>query len=372
MAHNERPSINKQKRIAIVHDALVVPAGSERVALNISDIFPTAPIYTSVYLPENTYPEFRSKEIHTLPSAHWIKNERQFKGLFPWWYLGFSSLDLSQYDIIISSANYLAKFINPPPASTHICYLHNPIRFLWKPNVYSHRSIPYGRASLFLLRLLLPALRRIDIAKTRKLEHVITNSHNIAGQLQKIYQLHADVIYPPIDVDSYPISNTHEDYYFYAGRLISHKHVDLAIRACNKLNRRLIIAGEGLERANLEKIAGGSIQFVGRVTDDQLKTLYANCRALLFPSDEDFGLVPVEAQAAGRPVIAYRSGGALETVIESQTGVFFDKQDEESIIEAILQSERMTFSSAVIRQNARRFDLQNFESQILAYVQKFE
>ena len=360
-----------QKRIAIVHDALVVPAGSERVALNISNIFPDAPIYTSVYLPENTFPEFKNKEIHTLPFSKMIKSERQFKSLYPLWYMGFSFLDLSQYDIIISSANYLAKFINPPATATHICYLHNPIRFLWKSNVYSTQSVPYGRASLMLIRLLLPMLQRIDINRTQKIKNIITNSKNIAKQIQSIYHTKADVIYPPVDVNSYSISETPEDYYLYAGRLISHKRVDLAIKACNQLNRKLIIAGDGFERSNLEKIAGNTIQFLGRVTDEQLKDLNANCRAFIFPSDEDFGLVPVEAQASGRPVIAYRSGGALESVIEYETGLFFDHQNVESLIESLLRFESMKFDSKKIRQNAFRFDHENFDSQMLAYVQKF-
>lgn len=372
MTHNGQPKWDSQKRIAIVHDALVVAAGSERVALNLSNIFPNAPIYTSVYLPENTFPEFKDKEIHTLPLAGAIKNERQFKGLFPWWYLGFSRLDLSRYDIIISSANYLAKYINPPATSTHICYLHNPTRFLWKPTVYSGQSVPYGKAGLFLVRVLLPILRKIDVNKTHKIKHIIANSKNIARQIQQIYHLTADVIYPPIDVDTFSVSQKRGDYYLYVGRLISHKHVDLAIRACNQLNRKLIIAGDGFERANLEKIAGNTIQFVGKATDEQLKTLYSNCHALLFPSDEDFGLVPVEAQASGRPVIAYRSGGALETVIESQTGVFFDEQNQDSIVQAMLKFESMEFDPTVIRENAKRFDLKNFEKQILAYVQQFE
>lgn len=359
----------EQKRIAIVHDALVVPAGSERVALHISNIFPDAPIYTSAYLPDNTFPEFRNKEIHTLPFSNLVKTERQFKGLYPLWFLGFSLLNLSQYDVVISSANYLAKFINPPSTCTHICYLHNPIRFLWKPAVYSTQSIPYGKVSLLLIRLLLPILRKFDIKKTQKIKYVIANSKNIANQIRSIYQIKSDVIYPPVDVKAYTISSEHADYYLYTGRLISHKRVDLAIEACNKLKRKLVIAGDGFERKNLEKIAGDSIQFLGRVSDDQLKDLYAHCRAFIFPSDEDFGLVPVEAQAAGRPVIAYGAGGALETVIDGKTGVLFKEQTTDSLMNAILQFESMSFSPESIKQNALRFDISEFESQIKAYVQ---
>lgn len=359
-----------QKRLAIVHDALVVPAGSERVALEISNVFPEAPIYTSVYLPENTFPEFKNKDIHTLPFSNMIKSERQFKSLFPLWYLGFSFLDLSQYDIIISSANYLAKYINPPEKATHICYLHNPIRFLWKTNVYTNQSVPFGQASLMLIRILLPILQKLDIKKTIKIKNIVTNSKNIATQIKNVYHVAADVIYPPVDINSFTISDNIEEYYLYAGRLISHKRVDIAINACNRLNKKLLIAGDGLERANLEKIAGNSIQFLGRVTDVQLKELYSNCRALIFPSDEDFGLVPVEAQASGRPVIAYKAGGALETIIEGTTGVFFNEQTVESLINGIHQFEGMKFSSEAIRQNALRFDTYQFMNQIQLYVQK--
>jgi len=350
----------------------VVPAGSERVALKISDIFPDAPVFTSVYFPDNTFPEFRKKEVHTLPFSNLVKTERQFKGLYPLWYLGFSFLDLSEFDIIISSANYLAKFINPPKSAVHICYLHNPIRFLWKPDVYSYKSIPYGRLSLFLIRSLLPILRKFDVTKTRKIKHILTNSKNIANQIQKNYQLESEVVYPPVDVNTFKVYCTPGDYYLYAGRLISHKRVDVAINACNQLKRKLIVAGDGLERENLQKLAGDTVQFVGRITDEQLKELYANCKALIFPSDEDFGLVPIEVQSSGRPVIAYRSGGALETVVEDKTGVFFDRQDEMSLKEAILRFEDMKFSADIIRQNALRFDIQEFNKRLLNYVKRFE
>lgn len=350
----------------------MVPGGSERVALKISDIFPDAPVFTSVYFPENTFPEFKKKEVHTLPFSNLVKTERQFKGLYPLWYLGFSSLDLSQFDIIISSASYLAKFVNPPKSSVHICYLHNPIRFLWKPDVYSFQSIPYVRFSIFLIRSLLPILRKFDVKKTRKISHILTNSKNIANQIQNNYQLESEVVYPPVDVDTFKVSSNIGDYYLYAGRLISHKRVDVAINACNHLKRKLIVAGDGLEREYLQKIAGDTVQFVGRVTDERLKELYANCKALIFPSDEDFGLVPIEVQSSGRPVIAYRSGGALETVEEGKTGVFFDRQDEVSLEGAILRFENMKFSTDIIRQNALRFDVKEFNKKILDYLQKFE
>jgi glycosyltransferase involved in cell wall biosynthesis len=360
------------KKIAIVGDALVVPAGTEKVTLFLSDIFPDAPIYTSVYLPENTYPEFKRKKIITMPLASSVKNERQFKRFFPWWYLNFSLLDLSEFDIIISSSSYLAKYINPPRNVPHICCLQNPFRLLWKPSEYGQQSSPYGRTIMSVIKLLLPLARKVDVERTRRIRHVLANSQNMANQIRQAYGIEPEVVYPPIDMDRFSGTGTPGDYYLYAGRLISHKRVDLAIQACNQLKRKLVVAGDGPERKVLENLGGRTVEFVGRISDIRLKQLYADCRALLFPSDEDFGIVPVEAQASGRPVIAFRSGGALETVIENRTGIFFDHQDVEDVCAAILRFEKMEFDPALIRENARRFDRAIFEDKIRACVERFE
>lgn len=361
-------SRTKSSTVAIIHDALVVPAGSERVALNFSNLFPDAPIYTSAYLPDNTFSAFKNRKIHTLPFSKLVKTEKLFKILYPLWLIEISRLDLSKFDIVISSANYLAKFIRPGVQSRHICYLHNPIRFLWKRQVYTKDSLPYGSISLPILNFVIPLLKRFDIEKTQMIDHLLTNSRNTANQIEQIYHRRADVIYPPVEVGFYEISNTPSDYYLYAGRLISHKRVDIAIKACKNLRRRLIIAGDGLERKNLQDLGGEEVLFIGRVTDQQLKNLYMNCKALLFPSDEDFGLVPVEAQASGRPVIAYRSGGALETVIEGETGLFFNEQNEGSLMDAIQQFETMCFDPLRIRKNALNFDTSVFRKKFQHYM----
>ena len=365
------PPVSAGKKIAIVVDGLVVLGGNEKVTLFLSNIFPDAPIYTSVYLPENTFPEFKSKKIITMPLASRVKNDRQYKGLFPWWYLNFSFLDLNGFDIIISSSSYLAKYINPPRGIPHICCLMNPFRLLWKQFEYSGQSSLYGRNTMAVIHMLIPLARKIDTAKTRRIRHVIANSKNMANQIRQIYGIEPDVVYPPIDIDQFSISGTPGDYYLYAGRLISHKRVDLAIQACNHLKCKLVVAGDGLERTALEKLGGETVKFVGRVSDRRLKQLYSNCRALLFPSDEDFGLVPVEVQASGRPVIAYRSGGALETVIENQTGIFFDNQNVESLFTAVLRFETMDFNPELIRENALRFDQAIFEDKIRTCVERF-
>jgi len=371
VSSNLNPPVSAGKKIAIVVDGLVVLGGNEKVPLFLSNIFPDAPIYTSVYLPENTFPEFKSKKIITMPLASRVKNDRQYKGLFPWWYLNFSFLDLKGFDIIISSSSYLAKYINPPRGVPHICCLQNPFRLLWKPLEYSGQSSLYSLYAMAVIQMLIPLARKIDTAKTRRIRHVIANSQNMANQIRQIYGIEPDVVYPPIDIDQFSITRTPGDYYLYAGRLISHKRVDLVIQACNQLKRKLVVAGDGLERISLEKLGGETVKFVGRVSDRRLKQLYSNCRALLFPSDEDFGLVPVEVQASGRPVIAYRSGGALETVIEDKTGIFFDNQNVESLCTAVLRFETMDFNPALIRENALRFDQAIFACKIHAYVERF-
>jgi glycosyltransferase involved in cell wall biosynthesis len=360
-----------EKRIALVHDALVVCAGSEKVALHLSKIFPNAPLFTSAYLPENTFPEFKNKKIITLPFASMVKSERQFKQFFLLWYMGFNHLDLSGYDLVISSANYLAKFVNPPVSVPHVCFLHNAFRFLWKRNVYSDQSLPYQGVTLTLINHMLPILKDIDVKRTRRLKHVLTNSQNMARHIQQVYGLPSEVIYPPVPVRQFHQADQPDDFYLYAGRLISHKRVDLVIQACNHLKRPLIIAGDGLERQTLEKLAGETITFTGRVTNEKLQDLYAHCRALIFPSDEDFGIVPVEAQASGRPVIAFHAGGALETVIENVTGQFFEEQSVDSLCDAILRFENTKFDPAKIRQNAMRFDESIFEEKIREMINRF-
>jgi glycosyltransferase involved in cell wall biosynthesis len=365
------PFLSVGKKIAIVGDALVVPAGTEKVTLSLSNIFPGAPIYTSVYLPEATFPEFKTRKIISMQLASRVKNERQFKRMFFWWYLNFSRLDFKGFDVVISSSSYLAKYINLPRGVPHICYLQNPFRLIWKPSEYGQNSSPFGMFTTSLIKFLVPLARVVDKSKTRRISHIVANSRNMADQIRNIYGLEPDVIYPPVSIDQYTVAKTPGDYYLCAGRLISHKRVDLAIEACNRLKRKLIVAGDGLEKTALQKMGGDTVEFVGRVSDEQLKQLYSNCRALIFPSDEDFGIVPVEVQASGRPVIAYRSGGVLETVLENRTGIFFDNQHVDDICTAILRFEEMQFDPKLIRENVMRFDQAIFAENIRKCVERY-
>ncbi len=358
---------NKHDAIAIVHDAFIVSGGAERLAYYLSQIYPEAPIYTSIYQPAKTFPELRSKRIITHPFNNLIKSEKVFKQLYPLWFFYFNQLNLSAYDMILSSSTYLAKFISHKSTSKHICYMHSPFRFLWKRNSYSDESLPYNKAAIRLIDTLTPHLRKIDFSLTQRIDGLITNSQNMANHIKSVYQKEAEIIHPPVNIEEYYIQEP-QDYYLCVSRLMSYKKIDLAILACNQLNKKLIIVGEGPERQKWEKMAGPTVHFVGRVNDATLKNYYATCKALIFPGIEDFGMVPIEVQASGRPVIAYRAGGVLETVIENQTGIFFDQQNVESLVQAIIQFEKSVFVSSEIRASVQRFDFSEFKSKIETYI----
>jgi glycosyltransferase involved in cell wall biosynthesis len=362
--------LEKSIKIAIVHDALVVPGGAERVAAVISQVFPDAPIFTAAYLPENTFPYFKSKEIHTLPGTSLVHNERQFKRLFPLWFLGFRRLDLSGYDLIISCSTYAAKYIKTPPGVTHICFMQSPFRFLWRRESYSPESLPYKGLAIRLIDWILPLLRKIDRHYTNQITQLVANSQNMAKFIQKVYHREAQVIYPPIDINQYILSSEKKDYYLFVGRLLSYKRADLAIQACEQSKRQLIVVGEGPEYESLKKLAGSETTFLGKASDNDLKKLYSEARGLIFPGMDDFGLVPIEAQASGCPVIAFRAGGALETVIENETGVFFDAQTVNDLLAALDHFEHTQFDLNIIRQNAIRFDTSTFIEKMHLLVSK--
>lgn len=356
------------KRIAIVHDALVVAGGAERLTAILSLTFPDADIYTSAYLSEKTYPYFKTKKIHTLPGARLVKDESQFKRLFPLWFLGFRGLDLSGYDLVISSSTYLAKFLRTPKCGKHICYLHSPFRFLWKRESYSPESLPFNRLVMSAIDLVSPLIQKLDKHYTDQISYLITNSQNTANFIHKVHNRDAEVIYPPVEVNQYRINTKRKDYYLVVSRLISYKRIDLAIRACEQTHRKLLVVGDGPERGPLQNITGEYTSFIGKIGDEELKKLYAEARGLIFPGMDDFGMTPIEAQASGCPVIAFHAGGAIETVIENETGVFFQHQTVADLIAGLDRFEKINFDPQSIRQLAMRFDVSVFQSKMRDYV----
>jgi len=358
----------KYPRLAIVHDALINAGGAERTVTYMCEAFPEAPVFTSVYLPERTYAEFRARQVHTLPGASWVRTERLGKQLFPLWVLGFRQLDLSAFDMVLSSTTWCAKYIRPPAQVDHACYCYAPFRLLWKPGAYSPDSLPVNQTMNRLLGLIRPLLRRLDFQVMQGISRIATSCRNMAAEIYACYRREARVIYPPIRVSDYQEGNGAGGYYLCVSRLMSHKKIDLAIRACQQLARQLVVVGDGPELPRLKALSDHTIHFSGRVTDIVLRELYANCRAVIFPSHEDYGLVPLEAQASGRPVIVYGAGGVLETVIEDLTGVFFREQTVEQLIEAIQKFEKMQFNPQAIRQAVQRFDVEHFKSELREFV----
>lgn len=355
-------------RIAIVHDALCVSGGAERLVLWMAKAFPGAPIFTSVYLPSGTFSDYRQLDVRTLPLSGIIRSERQFKLIYPLWLHQIQRLDFREFDVVLSSSTYLAKFIRPAGNVRHVCYLYAPFRLLWKPDSYSPDSLPTPGVLTGLVKSMSGSMRSWDIKRTRSIQRIATSCKNMADEIMKVYGVKAEIMYPPVEVPSDPILHTQQDYYLTVSRLISHKRIDLAVAACTRLGLNLIVVGDGPERERLQQIAGPTVKLVGRVGDDQLRDLYRSARGLIFPSYEDYGIVPLEAQAWGVPVIAFGRGGARETIVDGETGVFFDRQEVDRLIDAIQRFEKYRFDGDLIRQWVTKFNVPSFISGLQQFV----
>lgn len=359
---------SSKPRLAIVHDALINTGGAERVVTYMHETFPDAPIITSAYLPNNTYPEFRSALVRRLAGSRFVHDERRGKQLLPWWLIAFTFLNLDDFDVVLTSSTWGAKFIQPSHHVCHISYCYAPFRLLWKPEMYSASSLPLGSILSRALILIRGPLKRIDLKAMQSPRRIATTCDNMAREIAACYQRQAQVIYAPIRLSDYQVVTDPSDYYLCVSRLISYKRIDLAVEACRLVGRKLVVVGEGPERTLLETARSGNVSFLGRVCEPDLKKLYSACRAVIFPSYEDYGLVPLEAQACGRPVIAYRAGGTLETVIEGQTGIFFDVQTVDAVVDAIQRFETLHWDSLAIRRSVQKYDVSNFKQQLREYV----
>ena len=348
-------------RVAIVHYWLVSMRGGEKVVEALCDMYPDADIFTLVY------DESRMSETikrHKVTSSFLQKIPgavKHYQSLLPLMPFALESLDLSGYDLIISSESGPAKGIIAPPHSTHVCYCHSPMRYIWDHyHVYRARA---GLASRMMLPVMAPLLRSWDVSTSLRVDRFVANSHHVKARIGKYYGRSATVIHPPVAVDDYAVSDDIGDFYLCAGQLVSYKRIDLAVRAFTKMGRNLVVIGEGKELAALKAIAGPTITFLGRTPFPVMKEKLARCRALIFPGEEDFGIVPVEAMASGRPVIAFGSGGALETVVPGLSGMLFNEQTPEAIIDAVesFEAQAAMFDPQAIRAHAARFSTRNFK-----------
>jgi len=339
--------------------------GAEKVAEEFQTIFPEAPMYTTVdQRPANGRQNGLSKTsfMQKLPIGK--RNHRHYFLLYP---LAVEALDLSAYDLIISSTSGYAKGVRKKKGALHICYCHTPMRWVWRYQAYAERE-EFGGIKKAILPVLLQGLKRWDLRAAKQPDFYIANSNIVAERIRECYGREAEVIPPPIEVERFSWDAPGEDFYLILSRLAPYKRLDLAVEACKKLDRPLVVIGDGVARERLEKIAGKRTRFLGRQPDEVVNRYASRCRALIFPGEEDFGMTPLEINASGRPVIAYRGGGATETVIENETGVFFDDQSVESLTEAIENFESRSWDRQVLRRHAEKYSREVFTSRIVEFV----
>lgn len=354
-------------RIAIVHDYFTQMGGAEKVAEELFRLEPGADVFATVALEECLPPLLRGVPIKTswMQRLPWLKKLYRFYFLlYP---LGVSTLDLRGYGCILSSSSGYAKGVRIPRHAVHVCYCHTPMRWVWSYDKYSERE-SMGGALRWLIAQAISSLRFWDLKASRQPDHFVANSQVVAERIQKAYGRYAHVIHPPIDVNRFSLSDKQGDYYLVLARLVPYKRIDLAVQACTNLGKRLVVIGGGPDLPALRKIAGPTVEFAGRLSDKEVERYAAECKALLFPGEEDFGMAPVEVAAAGRPTIAFRAGGAMETVIEGQTGLFFDEPTPESLADAIQRFEQQTWSQEVLRTHAEHFSIEVFQQRMREFL----
>lgn len=357
-------------KIAFVHEYLNQFGGAERLLQVLCALFSDAPIYTLLYDENATGGVFSDRIINTsflqkVPFAK--KHHRIFPLLMP---IAVEQFDFSDYDLVISISASFAKGIITKPHTKHICYCLTPPRFLWDESQQFAKDIGYPEIIKKLIPPFMTYLRIWDREASFRVDEFWTISNFINERISKYYGKPSAVIYPPVNTAKFHISENIGNYFFMAGRLVSYKKFDLAIRVFNKLNLSLKIAGTGPEMGKLKKIAGENIEFLGLVSDEKLADLYAHAKACIFPQEEDFGIVPLESLASGRPVIAFRGGGAAETLIENKNGLFFDEQTEESLRNAVQNFKTENFNPALCRVRAEEFDIKVFQNKIMKMIDK--
>jgi glycosyltransferase involved in cell wall biosynthesis len=358
-------------RIALVHDYLVQYGGAERVLECFTELFPYAPIYTLIYDKELMLGALEGKDIQTsfiqnIPFAS--KRHRIFPPLMP---TAIEQFDFSLYDVVLSDSSSFAKGIITGPETLHICYMHTPMRYAWDDCQKYTEEFYFPSFIKKMVPFFMNFIRVWDRASADRPDRIIANSNFIAQRIKKYYKRDSVVIHPPVNVNNFNIKKQGlSDCFLIVGRLMRYKRFDIVVEAFNKLGLKLKIIGRGPELENLKKAAKPNIEFVGRVSDEKLADYYAECRAFIFPQEEDFGIVAIEAMASGRPVIAFRGGDIPEHIEEGKTGIFFDKQTPEALIEAVKKFKDEDFDPEYIRTKSLKFDREIFKSKIKDYVEK--
>jgi glycosyltransferase involved in cell wall biosynthesis len=341
-------------RVAVVHEWLTIPGGSEQVVYAILGLLPQAELFTSIYDPAPWPEVIRSRTVHAsflnrVPGA-----ERRYTYLLPLMDVAFRSFKLDGFDLIISSNHACAKNVRAPSGVPHVCYCHTPMRYAWDPGFLDGEAI--GPLTRRLLPIGTAWLRHVDRKRAAGPDVYVANSSFVASRIREAYGRSSHVIHPPVEVSRLlGVPRDPGEAYLVFGRLVPYKRADIAIQACQRLGRKLIVAGSGRDTDRLRQLAGPGTEFLGHVPAHDVPALFARARALLFPALEDFGMVPVEAQAAGVPVVAYGAGGVRDSVIDGRTGVLYDGGSVESLCDAVLRFESLTFEEHELRTNAARF-----------------
>ena len=367
-------------KIAIVHDELVRRGGAEQVTLLMHRAFPEAPIYTSCYNPQNTYAEFENCDIKVSKLSRFAKDEDRLKKLFyPFGIWAMRNINLKQYDVVFISTTTGAKFVTTSSKSLFIAFCHYPFRLAWFPEQYEQVTKSEGLKKL-LYRIVVSRLKRLDYKAASKIDWFITNTPHIKSLIENCYNPQNPIAVIPASI---PCSNFHvepnptEDYYLLISRIESYKKVDIVIDAFNKMpNKRVIIVGKGSQKKDFIKVANSNIEFREGLSKEEIAQLYSNCKAFIFPQQEDYGLTPIEANASGRPVIAYGKGGVTYTTIsyttdsKKATAVYFEEQTSECLMKAIKLSETLDFDPNFIRKHAEQFDEQHFINSIQNFIKE--
>jgi glycosyltransferase involved in cell wall biosynthesis len=379
-------------RVAVVHEWLTIPGGSEQVVVELLEMFPHAELFTSIYDPAPWPAQITERPVHASHLSRLPGARAHYRRLLPLMDRAYRAFDLSRFDLVLSSNHACAKNVRTPPGALHVCYCHTPMRYAWEEDFLEGEDV--GRLTRLALPLLLGRLRRQDLRGAAGPDVFVANSRHVAERIERCYGRTAEVVNPPVDVEHFlglprspgmspsvpshssglpnspGLPNCPADFYLVFGRVVPYKRVDLAVAACARLGVALKVAGDGRALAAVRAQAppGSSVEFLGRVGERARDELLSGARALLFAGEEDFGIVPVEAQAAGLPVIAYRVGGAAETVSDGRTGVLFDEQSPAGLARAIERFEGLALDEAAVRDNAARFGRERFRREMAAVI----
>ncbi len=360
-------------KIAFVHDFLLRLGGAERVLKVLMDMYPKAPVYTLLYDKKKCGEMFPADRVRTSSLQKWPRFiPGMHKFMFPFMPGAIESFDLSEYDVVISSSNAYAHGIVTNLDTAHICYYHSPMRYAWD---YTHKYLKeqnLGAIGELLASRMLHKVRQWDYMAADRVDVPLANSKHVANRVRKYYRQEAEVVYPPVDIKRFEPHEKHEGYFLIVSTLTPYKKIDLAVELFNRLGKRLVIIGDGKDRSRLERMAAENIDFLGFKDDEVVKEYLENCRAFIFPGEEDFGIAPIEAMACGKPVLAYRKGGLMETVIEGKTGQFFDEQSVEAMEDGLTQMliNEKDYSTKEIAEHAKQFSEKAFKKAMKSVLER--